>query len=679
MESMETMAERGAEFRQAADVAPASARPTWTDRLLGSKISTRIIGILVGFFCCALIAIGVTLYISWKLEGVAAAINDAGSLRMRSWHLAHDLARLPEEPEARQQAVAEIEAEIATLERVQGGLQSGDPQRPLFIPRDRGIPEAVDQIGSRWKARVHPLAEKIIDSAEAEREALLVEFQATIAGFVAEVDGVVHSMETSYARSTAILRTSQVLLTVLAVFGTIALIRFFFVAVIRPVHELQRGMQRMEGEDFAARVPVLTSDEFGDLSRGFNRMSEHLQWLYATLEERVETKTRRLEEKNRELGILYDVSRFLHQPATIEEISRGFLARVKETFGATAASVRLFERRSGNLYLTTQDGLDDGFIDREAVIRCGECLCGEAMSGESPVVGRLVDATPRTDRLGYCAQAGFATVFAVPINHNQRAVGLFNLFFNEPTELSAGDHTLLESLGQHLAVAIEHVRLQSREREMAVSEERNLLAQELHDSIAQGLAYLNLQTQMMDGALKSGKLDEANEAVELIRVGVQESYADVRELLQHFRARFDHQDLESGIGAALAKFSSQCTAGVAYTVDGVGPAFDPETETQILYIIQEALSNIRKHANAKHVKVTLWRDRDSLGVTIKDDGIGFDLNATHGAGVGSQIGLHIMRERATRIRAKLNIRSKPGAGVELTLTLKRRGGKIAAA
>lgn len=670
------MAERGSDSRQVADAAQASLGTVWADRFLGSKISTRIIGILIGFFCFALIAIGTTLYISWKLEGVAAAINDAGSLRMRSWHVAHDLARLPEDPETRRVAIDDIDRELAAVAVIQLGLRTGDPQRPLFIPRDRGIPEAVEAADRRWNAHVLPLARKLMAYEPAEREALLVSLQATTDSFVAEVDKLVRSMEGSYARNTAILRTSQVVLIAMAVFGTIVLIRFFFVAVIRPVHELQRGMQRMEGEEFEARVPVLTRDEFGDLSRGFNRMGAHLQSLYGTLEKRVKIETRRLEEKNRELAVLYEVSRFLHTPGSIEEISRGFLARVKDTFGAAAASVRLFDRRSGNLYLTTQDGLAEEFMDREAVLRCGECLCGEAVNGEAAVVGTL-DAASSNDRLGHCARAGFATVFAVPIHHNQKAVGLFNLFFAQPTRLSPGDRILLESLGQHLAVAIEHVRLQAREREMAVSEERNLMAQELHDSLAQGLAYLNLQTQVVDGAIRKGRIDEANEAVGLIRVGVQESYADVRELLQHFRVRFDHQDLESAIGAAVAKFSSQCPAGVSYEVEGVGLAFDAEIDTQILYIVQEALSNIRKHANARQVQVTLGRNRDSLEIRIRDDGAGFDLDAIQGGGVGAQVGLHIMRERAARIGARLDIRSRPGEGVELTLYLKRKLSMIA--
>lgn len=640
--------------------------------LLGQKLSTKIIGILVGFFLCALVAIGLTLYISWQLEGVAAAINDAGSLRMRSWKIAHILARLPEGGGAEQGArLVELERQMADLQAVQAGLESGDPARPLFLPRDGAIRADVHRIGQDWRVRIKPLAERVASADTAiGHAAAMADFEMAIAAFVDDINGVVSHMEESNARHTAILRSSQVMLVVLAVIGTVGLIRFFFVAVIRPVSELHHGIQRMAKEDFGVRVSVLAGDEFGELSDGFNRMAEHLQNLYATLEERVEIKTLKLEQKNRELEILLDVSRLLRNPASIEVLSRGFLDRVKETFGATAASVRLFESDSGNLYLTTHDGLSDDFVEREAVLRCGECLCGEVTLGDIPVVSQVSD-TPRPDRLGHCARAGFATVCAVPISHDGRPLGIFNLFFATPVELAEGDHAVLDSLGQQLALSIEHARLRAREKEMAVSEERNLIARELHDSIAQGLAFLNLQAQMLERALAAGKVDEAKGVVGMIESGVQESYGAVRELLQHFRARFDEPDLESAMRAALDKFTAQSGVPAEFRIHGEAAPFDVDTRTQILYIVQEALSNIRKHAAARRVDVDLWRERTVLKLAVADDGAGFDI-AVNASGLdGEHVGLHIMRERAARIGGSLAIRSHPGEGTEVTLEVKR--------
>ena len=106
---------------------------------------------------------------------------------------------------------------------------------------------------------------------------------------------------------------------------------------------------------------------------------------------------------------------------------------------------------------------------------------------------------------------------------------------------------LLETLGHHLGVAIENQRLKLRDKQLAISEERNLLAQELHDSIAQGLAFLNIQVQLLQDSLHKGRVDEALQTAGQLREGVQESYDDVRELLVHFRTRVHQSDLDTAI------------------------------------------------------------------------------------------------------------------------------------
>lgn len=641
--------------------------------LVDQRLSTRIIGILLSFFVVALASVGLTLYWSWQLEGVAAAINDGGSLRMRSWKIAHQVSLLTLDAVDRAKRLSAIAGEMGGLEAVQLGLERGDPQRPLFVPRDQGIPQAVAHLGKVWQKRIRPQAERAMTARDPFVQASAVkDFEALTAAFVDEIDAVVHHMELSYARNTTLLRSLQIMLLVLAVVGTTLLLRFFVVAVIRPVRELQAGMQRMERGDLATRLQALTRDEFGDLARGFNRMAGKLENVHSTLAERVESKTRSLAERNRELKILYDVSRALREPAGVDELSQRFLDRVKETFAAAAASVRLFDASEENLYLACHSGLDEHFEDQETVLRCGDCLCEQAVHGDAPVMIDIDQAAGRA-LTADCALAGFATVGAIPVNHNARRLGVFTLYFTHATVFSDGDRELLQTLGQHLGMAIENARLKQREREMAVSEERNLIARQLHDSIAQGLAFLNLQVQMLDQALDEGKQGDARETANLIQKGVQESYADVRELLQHFRANLAQTELSAALGAALEKFTEQSGVPGEFHAHGVGVSFGAEVETQVLYIVQEALSNIRKHAHAERVRIDLWRDREGLRLAVDDDGVGFSPAPGAGdAAAGEHIGLQIMNERAHRIDGVLEIRSRPGDGTRILLSVKRK-------
>lgn len=638
----------------------------------GQKLSGKIIGILLGFFLVALSAIGLTLFISWQLEGAAAAINDAGSLRMRAWRIAYHLARADAELDDRRAFSATIHEEIQGFEDTLAQIGRGDPTRPLFIPRDDDIPADIAYLAQLWALDIRPLLERLAATPEPFTLRLHMNaFDATVSTFVSGINGVVLKMEHSYARSTNILRSSQVVLIALAVIGTLALIRFFFVLVIRPVTELTVGVRRMAAEDFGVRVPVFKRDELGELSEGFNTMAHHVQDLHATLEQRVEDKTRRLTEKNRELEILYAISGFLHEPNDIDSLCRGFLQRVQDTLGARASSVRLLDRDSQKLCITVCEGLDERFLDDEAVLACGQCLCGTAAERNVAFIADISHDRASLP-LDTCRRAGFRTVAAATISANRRPMGVFNLYFDDTRPTDESERQLLATLGQQLGTAIDNLRLQAREREMAVSEERTLLARELHDSIAQSLAFLNLQAQMLDETIGRGDEAEMRAILAMIRQGVQESYDDVRELLVHFRTRVGaQQDLDAAIDAALRRLAEQTGIATDLDIQGDGAPLDPQSETQLLYIVQEALSNVRKHANAHTVTVLLRRGLEGLSVTVRDDGVGFD--PEHPADDGqAHIGLQIMKERAAGIGAQFFVRSSRGKGTEIRLDLHRK-------
>lgn len=228
---------------------------------------------------------------------------------------------------------------------------------------------------------------------------------------------------------------------------------------------------------------------------------------------------------------------------------------------------------------------------------------------------------------------------------------------------------MLETLGQHLGVAIEHLRLVSRDKEHAVSQERNLLAQELHDSIAQALAFLNLQAQMLRDSLRKNLWSDARTAADEIQTGVQECYADVRELLTHFRTRVEHADLEQALRTMIAKFRQQTGVEATLEVSGSGVAPPPDALLQLVHIVHEALSNVRKHAGARHVDIEMRRG-PVYRLTVRDDGYGFDPQSTAGAGDETgNVGLRIMHERANRIGATVTVASRPGGGTEVAVLL----------
>lgn len=646
---------------------------TWSMTATDHRLSTKITGILIAFFLITLGAIGLTLSISWKLEGAAAAINDTGSLRIRTYRIAYHLARADTEMVDPEQFGRRLREELDEFAVILSRLATGDPGRPLFIPQADDIPREFGLLSDFWHARIRPLLAALANDPDPARlrATMTPSFDETVRTFVDGVNDLVFRIERNHVHDIQILRTSQALLILLAIIGTVILIRYFFALVIRPVSRLSEGMRRMEAEDFSARVEIVARDEFGELSEGFNRMAAHLQELYATLEQRVEDKTRSLTAKNRELEILYTISGFLHEPGDTDSLCRGFVRRVRSMLGASAGSVRLLDSSGRNLCLTICEGLDADFVDREAILACTECLCGAAVQRNATLF-MAADAADAELTLETCRRAGFRAVSATTITVNKRPIGIFNLYFRDARALGESDRQLFEALGQQLGTAIDNLRLQASERELAVSEERTLLARELHDSIAQGLAFVNLQVQMLEFALARGDADEMRDILKMVRQAVQESYEDVRELLVHFRTRVTHQDLDTAIEAALRRLAEQAGLATDFDVQGEGPALDPETESQLLYIVQEAFSNIRKHANARTVTVRLRRSLDGLSVTVRDDGVGFAEDDLPVGDHQAHIGLQIMRERALRVGAQVAVRSAPGKGTEIRLELARK-------
>lgn len=621
------------------------------------KLSSKIVTALLGFLALALIAIGMTLFLSWQLEGSAGAINDTGSLRMRSYRL----SLLVSDPASPQGAAA---AEIEAIGRTLVQLERGDPQRPLFLPPRAEIQREFNQISQSWRGTLRPAADALLarpDTAQAAWPA----FRQMTEQFVVRVDGLVRMIEHDSEHRTFWLRASQMVLLGMAICGTVSIIYLLFILIVEPVTRLHEGMQRMTDEDFEVRLAVESEDEFGQLALGFNAMADRLQELYSNLEERVRSKTAALEEQNRELAMLFDSAAFLQRPQPLEALCEGFMERISAYFEADGGSVRVLDADRGNLHMVVHHGLSAELVESEHCLKVGDCLCGEAVEKKITVVHDL-RKMDRANNL-QCHREGFVTVSIFQVRAHEQHLGVFNLHFRKPKVFSKHEEALLETLGQLLGIAVENLRLAAREREMAISEERNLVAQGLHDSIAQGLNFLNLQVQMLDASMQEERYEEVSEIVPALRAGVQESYEDVRELLLNFRSRLMKDDLIGSLQTTIDKFQRQTGIAAELSADVDGAPFPREQQLQLLFIVQEALSNIRKHALASRVEVRL-EDKKDFRLTIRDNGVGFD-EATLLAKKDTHVGLNIMRERAQRVEATFDVSSVPGQGTTVTLQL----------
>lgn len=611
------------------------------------SLTTKLLAMGAGFLLVALSSIGLTLWVTWKLEGGAAAVNEAGRMRMQTWRLSSAVqADLPP---------AEIAQLVETFDQSLVLLREGDATRPLFVPWDTEVTRRFAEVETLWAAQRPAWSG---GGMERGRPA-----QAAAQDFVEAIDRFVMAIELQLSSLTALLNLFQFSMMALAIIGAVVMVYTGYMYVIHPLDYLRRGLRELESGDFGARVNVDTQDEFGQVAAGFNHMALRLQSMYEGLEAKVAEKTQRIEAQRARLEALYEVSAFLARANTVEELAKGFSQRVREVMKADAVVVRWSDEVNQRYLMLASNCFPADMQEEERSLLAGACACGNMRQDART---RVIPIHHHEDEpVRHCVRAGYQNLVSVPVRLQQRMLGEVDLFFRSEVQLSAEESELLDALASHLASALEGLRAEALEREAAVGEERALLARELHDSIAQSLVFLKIQVQLLRTALERAQPDKVQRTLDELDEGLRESINDVRELLVHFRTRTNSDDIEAALQETLQKFQHQTGLPTRLEVKGEGLPLPADVQVQVLHVMQEALSNVRKHAGASHVSLDVqkgarWR------FTVRDNGSGFDTRIEHGE---THVGSKIMRERAERIGAQVRVESRIGEGTAVTLTL----------
>ena len=613
-----------------------------------ASLTTKLLTIGMVFLLVTLSSISLTLWVTWKLEGGAAAVNEAGRLRMHTMRMA-----LAVEGGAPDTLMVRAEMIDNSLEL----LRNGDPGHPLFVPwsdetraRFAEVRSQWAEVKQEWMAPQPPPMPMLVARADA------------LAGVM---NRFVDAIEVQMARWTAALHFLQLVmmgLTLLAAFGAMVMTGL---VVINPVARLQQALLQMRQGVLGTRLPVDSDDEFGQLNEDFNRMAQALQASHDDLEFKVREKTSSIEDKNQRLSALYEVSALAAQAPNMQVLSEGFVQQVRRVSGADAAVVRWSDEGNAHYVILAADGLPRVMAEQEHCLRTSSCFCGQPQNSDRARVIPISTAVPMF--LPHCHEAGYQTLVAIPVRMHQRVLGELNLFFRSSVELSPEMRELLEAAVRHLASTMEGLRAAALEREAAVAEERGLLARELHDSIAQSLAFLKIQTQLLRDAVAKGNIAARDRSMAELDVGVRECYADVRELLVHFRTRTSDEDIEAALRTTLSKFEHQTGVATQLHMQGRGLPLPPDVQIQVLHMVQESLSNVRKHAQARHVRLQVQR-HPHWSFEVQDDGVGFD-PALPTAHASLRVGLGIMQERALGIGASVQVQSAPGQGTTVRIAL----------
>lgn len=343
-----------------------------------------------------------------------------------------------------------------------------------------------------------------------------------------------------------------------------------------------------------------------------------------------------------------------------------FLAPVVTLAGAQAGAVRLLSDSGEQLQLVSQIGLPDDVHRRELSVdrHCG--ACGLAADGQ-----RVVWATD----LALCAARGHADFFggacrrmlAVPLQHRGRLLGVYNLFFAAEADPAPQVLALLKSVGELLGLALHTARLEAENLRATVMQERQSMAAEVHDSIAQTLTFVKMRLPLLQDALSGHDDARALKYLGDVRQAVGEAHASLREIVTDFRTRLGPRGLLYALDTLVARFRERSDIELSFVKPESLLALSTAVEIDVFHIAQEALANIQRHSGARHAWLVVEAAAGGgFELRIEDDGVGPGA-VDEQCDEGSHFGIGIMSERAHRLGGELSVGRRPGGGTRVRL------------
>jgi signal transduction histidine kinase len=279
----------------------------------------------------------------------------------------------------------------------------------------------------------------------------------------------------------------------------------------------------------------------------------------------------------------------------------------------------------------------------------------------APIASPLLEMTLNTSQLGFTLEEDQGCLLVVPLRDKGKIMGALTIS-HKYRQFSDEDLLIMSRFADPAAIAIENARLYQQLERVAIIEERNRLARELHDSVTQSLYAVTLYAEAATRLLSSGDLAGANDNLKALSQTAQEAVKEMRLLIFELRPPvLEKEGLVAAIQARLEAVEGRAGLKTELVVN-LHDRLTPEIEETYYRIIQEALNNILKHSQAQKVSVTLIQESNSVILEIIDDGVGFDLASASERG---GFGLKSMSERAEKYNCQLKISSETGKGTRI--------------
>jgi signal transduction histidine kinase len=383
------------------------------------------------------------------------------------------------------------------------------------------------------------------------------------------------------------------------------------------------------------------------------------------------TSIDRLHEKNlyrmRELAILSEVNQTVDEFHNMQALLNRAINKLIDITAADAGELYLVDEQSNELVHKLHGGYQDDVFKREMQLYLKEWLRDESDRLNKQVI--VQNLNNLQDEPGTpLGNAGVRSLAIVPLQSRSGTIGVVCLFSQNHDHFIPNEANLLLIIGNRIAVAIENARLYEKVQAVAVLEERERISAELHDGLAQVLGYVITKSQATRELLR--KMTEANDYLVELEDVAQELYTDTREAILGLRTAISgDRNMVSALTEYVTRFNQMHNIKTELTIDEHPiPSLSPPVELQVVRIVQEALSNVRKHAEATRATIKIIAGDEEITIAIKDNGKGFNTDKV-GEVDWTKFGLKNMKERADSIHSNLFIESNPQSGTKVTLSI----------
>ena len=375
---------------------------------------------------------------------------------------------------------------------------------------------------------------------------------------------------------------------------------------------------------------------------------------------------------------IYDqMRRRLSESESIQSIAKGLLQRIgldevlqivcaeaMQLTGATGSAVLLLEE-DGWLRVTKSAGSPTYSQNR---LPMSGSFAGRAFQTGEHVWVNLRDSDPDDDvhqLEGYQWIKGLVSLLVVPLKVETKVIGILNIL-NKPSEVTQEDMRIIDLFADQAAIIMEHIRLQYQAEQLAVLEERQRLARELHDSVTQALYSVTLYADAARMAFSAEKWDALERNLQEVRNMSREAMYDMRLLVFELRPfMLETEGLVSALRARLAAVEGRSGLKTEVLVEEER-RLPIKIEEELYRIAQEALNNVVKHAGATQVQIQLKYHENTVSLEMNDDGRGFEPETAHQSGGFGLQGIH---ERVQQLGGSLNIESAPLRGTRLSVRI----------